>query len=156
FNENQIHRYEIALALTESRLSIANPEQHKDCRFVGKRSIAHYREASQASGSDIDVPRDPRRVYKGPVWRAYRAAMEHLGLLVDLNRLAGCGSEAARAYQRAVRYRGRKVSELSDRACLSDVSIQEKGILRDLLGFSLRGSVEWDKRRPASQRCLFA
>ena len=152
-NEGEIHRYEIALAITESRLSEDDPDHRKDCRFVGKRNVESYR----SQHSDV-VPRDARAVYKVPAWRAYRASMVALGLLDEVAgyRLTDQGIEAAKLFQRAVHFKERTPKPLRDAACLSEVSPPEKRLLRKLLGLSLPGTLEDGVSDPKVRRAKFA
>ena len=101
-NESEIHRHEVALAITESCLSEADSQHHQDCSFVGKRNIEAYRADYQNR-----VPRDPRSVYRVPAWRAYRASMAAIGLLNETAdySLTSHGAQAAEFFQRAVRFR---------------------------------------------------
>jgi hypothetical protein len=69
YQERNIHRREVALALVEASLSEGDADHSKACRFVGSRNI-------KSRQIPLDrVPLDPRRVYSVPVWRAYRASM---------------------------------------------------------------------------------
>src|SRR5262249_4419929 len=99
--EREIHQFEAALAITEDSLSKKDPDGH-ECGFVGKRNIKTFLTVH----SETDALRtDPRRIYKIPVWRAYRASMVDLKLL-DNSRdypLTDQGADAARAFQKAIR-----------------------------------------------------
>ncbi len=151
-NEHEIHRFEVALALTESRLSEDDAQHQEDCRFVGKRNIETYRSQHQDR-----IPRDARSVYKVPAWRAYRASMIALGLLAETASydLTVRGVEAATLFQKAVRHRGRTPKPLRDAACLSRVSRPEQRLLRDLLGLSLPGTLDDDSLDPRTRRARF-
>ncbi|MBI1901345.1 MAG: hypothetical protein HYS13_09580 [Planctomycetia bacterium] len=155
-NEQEIHRLEVALALTESLLSESDPEGHGDCSFVGKRNIEAIRRDRDASNV---LALDPRMIYKVPVWRAYRASMVQLGLLEDAQRatLTAIGNDLARAFQKSVRMRGRGRKALPAGACLSRVheSVGEKRVLRDRMGLSVRGSLDAEARDGRTRRAAF-
>jgi hypothetical protein len=158
-DERKIHQCEVELALVEARLS-ANDSAHKDeCRFVGRDGIAPFLKANADAGV---LPRDPRTVYKVPVWRAYRASMVDLGLLQGSpsHLLTDTGHQAASAFRRAIGVRSKRLPEM---ACLSRIreSPKEKRVLRDAIGLSLRGKLDadWDSadhrgRRAAMGRLM--
>ena len=103
-NEPGIHRYEVALAITESCIS-------EDEAQITKRSAASSANATlKRTGANYGnrVPRDARSVYKVPAWRAYRASMVAIGLLNENEDygLTCQGVRAAELFQRAVRFRG--------------------------------------------------
>jgi len=151
-NEPGIHRYEVALAITESCISEDSSDHQKDCTFVGKRNIETYR-----ANYGNHVPRDARVVYKVPAWRAYRASMVAIGLLNENEDygLTSQGVRAAELFQRAVRFRGSVPQSFTPKACLSDVSLPERTLLRDLLGISLRGTLTDGSSDPRTCRARF-
>ncbi len=149
-DEVGIHRWEVALALAEARISDKEPTHGETCRFVGSRNV---------KGLARDrLPRDPKRLYKVPAWRAYRASMFALGLVHAPPRfwLRDEGKDAASRFQASVRVRGGATRPLSDRACLSRISWRERHLLRDLLGLSLRGRLDAESTDQRSRRAAFA
>jgi hypothetical protein len=151
-DERKIHQCEVELALVEARLSANDSEHKNECRFVGRDGIAPFLKAN----ADASVlPRDPRTVYKVPVWRAYRASMADLGLLEGSpsHLLTDTGHQAASAFQRAIGVRSKRLPE---KACLSRIreSPKEKRVLRDAIGLSLRGKLDadWDSADHRSRR----
>jgi hypothetical protein len=149
-DEGGIHRWEVALTLAEARISDEDPTHGGTCRFVGSRNVkGHPRDR---------LPRDPKRIYKVPAWRAYRASMIALGLVQAPPRfsLRDEGEYAASRFQASVRVRGGTTRPLSDRACLSRISWHERHLLRDLLGVSLRGRLDAEAADQRSRRAAFA
>lgn len=149
-DEGGIHRWEVALTLAEARISDEDPTHGATCRFVGSRNV---------KGLPRDrLPGDPKRLYKVPAWRAYRASMIALGLVEGPPRfsLRDEGKEAASRFQASVRVRGGATRPLPDRACLSRISGDERHLLRDLLGVSLRGRLDAEAADQRSRRAAFA
>lgn len=132
-DEARIHRLEVALAIREAATSRSTPEHADTCRYVGSRNLARR---TEFAGS---VPKDPRRVYRVPAWRAYRASMESLGLLDGHYGLTDDGDRAARAFSAACRPDPSGKRMLPAGACLSRCSREEGDILVRLLGVWGRG-----------------
>jgi hypothetical protein len=84
--------------------------------------------------------------------------MVALGLLDENEnyRLTDQGVEAAKLFQRSVRFRESTPKPLRDAACLSGVSPPEKRLLRKLLGLSLPGTLEEGLSDPRVRRAKFA
>lgn len=148
-NEHQIHRCEVALALTEKSLSDADPEHAESCRFVGSRNIKFFEQGQ--------VPADPRRVYKMPAWRAYRPSLSAVGLVDSASdfSLTEAGAALSNAFRRAVRPRWEPARPFPAAACLSCSSHDEKRQLRDVLGLSIGGPLDADSADPRVRRSVF-
>lgn len=127
-DERAIHRFEIALSAAEARRSAADPDHREDCSFLGSRRLR---------AMDLDeLPSDPRRVYKVPAWRAYRASMTGLGLLTPGPgaTLTQTGEVAARAFGQSLGGSLDPSRPLPPRVCLSEPTTDERRLLRALLG----------------------
>lgn len=152
YQERNIHRLEVALALTEASLSGRDAGHAEACRFVGSRNI-------ESRKIPLDrVPLDPRRVYSVPVWRAYRASMIALDLIEasPYFSLKDNGAAAAHAFRSAVRPRFGGRRPLPARACLSEIASKEKQLLRHVLGLSLKGRLDLESGNPIVRRAAFA
>jgi hypothetical protein len=150
YNERAIHRWEVALALTEQGLSEGSAEHSAECNFVGSRNVVRVVPKDR-------VPSDPRTVYKTPAWRAYRPAMIALGLVDEGSGfgLTDIGSAASSAFWKAVHPRTKPIQPLPIAACLSHVSPEERRLLREALGFSLRGELDLESGVPKVRRAAF-
>lgn len=149
-DEQGIHRHEVTLAFSEGTLSTNDPDHAARCQFVGSRNIQPL-----LAGR---IPADPRQVYKIPAWRAYRASMIALGLLESGPRfsLTDEGMIAAQSFRRAVRPKTHLTTALPERACLSEISGNERRHLRNALGISLRGKIDLDSTDALTRRAAFA
>lgn len=158
-NERAIHRFEVALAITEHELHglAENPDDgDNSCSFVGSRNIKGLYDSLK----DSNLSRlDPRSVYTTPAWRQYRPALVNLGLIEDNSRfsLSRAGEEAAKAFWKKVRYKGPAIRRLPRSACLSEIyaSKEERRILKNCLGLSVRRIPE-DAQNPQYTRARFA
>jgi hypothetical protein len=149
-DERQIHRYEVALVFAEALLSDGDATHAVSCQFIGSRNVRTLPRNR--------IPADPRRVYKVPAWRAYRASMVALGLLEGAPRfsLTDEGSDAAKSFRQAVRPRKGPSSPLPGRACLSEISSTERRQIRDALGLSIRGRLDPESTDERTRRAAFA
>ena len=147
-DEHQIHRLEVALAVREAMLHTGSTdgENFERCRFVGSRNLA--REHLTAP------PRDPRRAYRLPVWRAYRAAMQSLGLLEGDHALTAEGISLAKRFAAACRPRDASGNTmLPESACLSAMSAREAALLSAGLGIWRKGKLGEEDSSVAARRC---
>ena len=147
-DEHQIHRLEVALAVREAMLHTGSTdgENSERCRFVGSRNLA--REHLTAP------PRDPRRAYRLPVWRAYRAAMQSLGLLEGDHALTAEGISLAKRFAAACRPRDASGNTmLPESACLSAMSAREAALLSAGLGIWRKGKLGEEDSSVAARRC---
>jgi hypothetical protein len=159
-DERRIHRLEVALAAREGKLHgrLTSGDEDGDagdggrdeerCAYIGSRKLG---------GWDRDrPPADPRtEAYRIPVWRAYRAPMEQLGLLDASYRLTSQGEALASSFAKACGGRldasGRTL--LPERACLSELTHGEARLIADALGIWRQGRVGEADRSPRVRRC---
>lgn len=149
-DEREIHRLEVALMLSEAVRTKMDPS-HAACSYVGSRNAKNLELSA--------VPADPRVAYKFPVWRSYRAAMVSLGLVTPDagSRLTENGELAAKYFSTAI---GKAIKPtekpLPESACLSQITPDERKLMRDLIGLSKRGNVNSESTNPRDRRTSFA
>jgi hypothetical protein len=149
-DETKIHRLEVALAIRESRLHSRDRTEHdgggRNCRFVGLRNLSIRPRDTP--------PSDPRDVYRVPVWRAYRASMQSLGLLgTDYALTRDHGVALAQAYSASCNAADTsgKVA-LPPSACLSELKHREASLLVGRLGLWRKGRRPTDDTSPEGRR----
>lgn len=147
-DEDRIHRLEVALAVREAMLHPKTSEDVRRCRFVGSRNLPRA-----PHDTPYDTPPEPHRAYRVPVWRAYRASMQSLGLLDDGYALtADYGSALAKAFSAACKPDASGRVMLPKSACLSRITRREGALLETLIGIRKKGKRGRDDVSPESRR----
>lgn len=146
-DERRIHRLEVALAAREGKLHgrVASAdgeggagdkgEDEERCAYIGSRKLGGW--------AGDRPPADPRtEAYRIPVWRAYRAPMQRLGLLDASYCLTGDGEALARRFAKACgRLDASGRSLLPASACLSELTYGEARLIADVLGIWPKGKL---------------
>jgi len=134
--ERAIHRWEVSLAFREDKLNRNSKEHGNDCPFVGSLNI------TQRFGENENPPLAPEQVYRTSVWQAYRASLAALGFVTRGKGwpLTIKGKKLAQAWARSVPGPKSPERPLPSSACLSEISDQERVILKERLGIALLGS----------------